>query len=347
MRDARRGARQTAYQVLVAGTPEKLAAQQGDLWDSGRVESDQSTQIVYAGRPLRSRMRCYWNVRLWDADGRPTPPSEPALWTMGLLGPEDIRAKWIGCDGPMTYPAAQPGQRPPLEFNGCDWYWAPGRQDGQAKDAPPPKRFFRAVIATPKDNDIRRTQFLTAAGDDYEVFVNGKPATRFGHNVNHAPHVTDLVNLLAPGKNVVIVAVADGPASPAGLAGKLVVEYENGQRTVQPIDGSWKVLPGTGQARREMGQGRFRRFAAPRRGADRQDGRPAVGPAGRAGRQRPAPGLPAVAQGLPSQGPDPPRHALRQRAGPLSPLSQRKARRQRLFHARLDGLSETGLLPNL
>ena len=118
MHDARRGAKQTAYQVLVASTPEKLAADQGDLWDSGRVDTDQSTQVVYAGKPLRSRMRCYWKVRLWDADGNPTPFSKPALWTMGLLKPEDIQAKWIGFDGLMTYPAAQPGQRPPLEFRG-------------------------------------------------------------------------------------------------------------------------------------------------------------------------------------------------------------------------------------
>ena len=50
--DARRGAKQTAYQVLVASTPEKLAADQGDLWDSGKIPTDQSTQVVYAGMPL-------------------------------------------------------------------------------------------------------------------------------------------------------------------------------------------------------------------------------------------------------------------------------------------------------
>ena len=53
MHDSRRGAKQTAYQVLVASTPERLAAQAGDLWDSGRVAGDQSTQIVYAGNRHR------------------------------------------------------------------------------------------------------------------------------------------------------------------------------------------------------------------------------------------------------------------------------------------------------
>jgi len=58
MRDARRGARQTAYQVLVASTPEILATDEGDLWDSAKIATDQSTRVVYAGKPLRSRMRC-------------------------------------------------------------------------------------------------------------------------------------------------------------------------------------------------------------------------------------------------------------------------------------------------
>ena len=43
--DIPRGVRQTAYQMLVASTPELLARDQGDLWDSGKVASDRSTQI--------------------------------------------------------------------------------------------------------------------------------------------------------------------------------------------------------------------------------------------------------------------------------------------------------------
>ena len=66
-----RGQKQTAYQVLTAATPEALAKDQGDFWDSGRVASDQSIQLEYAGKPLTSRMRCHWKVRVWDRE-RPT-----------------------------------------------------------------------------------------------------------------------------------------------------------------------------------------------------------------------------------------------------------------------------------
>src|SRR4051794_7576819 len=62
----RRGARQAGYRVLVASTPEKLASAEGDLWDTGYVESDQTAHIVYAGLPLVSRLVCYWTVHVWD-----------------------------------------------------------------------------------------------------------------------------------------------------------------------------------------------------------------------------------------------------------------------------------------
>jgi alpha-L-rhamnosidase len=61
-----RGLKQTAYQVLVASTPELLAKDQGDLWDSGKVASDQSVQVEYIGKALASAQACYWKVRFWD-----------------------------------------------------------------------------------------------------------------------------------------------------------------------------------------------------------------------------------------------------------------------------------------
>jgi alpha-L-rhamnosidase len=105
MTSTRRGEKQTAYQLLVASTPDRLAKQQGDLWDSGKVTSDQSAQIEYAGKALHSRMQCYWTVRTWDRDGKPSAWSKPALWSMGLLEPADWSAKWIAAP-PVTQPSA-------------------------------------------------------------------------------------------------------------------------------------------------------------------------------------------------------------------------------------------------
>src|SRR3990170_8242724 len=81
---SQRGERQTAYRVLVATGHENLEREFGDLWDSGRVDSDRSAHVVYQGAALRSRMSCPWKVRVWDANGTPSDWSETAFWTMGL-----------------------------------------------------------------------------------------------------------------------------------------------------------------------------------------------------------------------------------------------------------------------
>jgi alpha-L-rhamnosidase len=87
---------QKAYQILVASSEEKLKAGEGDLWDSGKVASDQSAQIPYQGQTLSSRQHCYWKVRVWDKNGEASGYSDPATWEMGLLSPSDWKATWIG-----------------------------------------------------------------------------------------------------------------------------------------------------------------------------------------------------------------------------------------------------------
>ena len=67
-----RGQKQTAYQLLVASSPEKLKRNNGDLWDTGKVQSDQSIHHIYAGKPMESGMHSYWKVMIWDENGRVT-----------------------------------------------------------------------------------------------------------------------------------------------------------------------------------------------------------------------------------------------------------------------------------
>ncbi|HSY18292.1 MAG TPA: family 78 glycoside hydrolase catalytic domain [Candidatus Acidoferrales bacterium] len=91
----RRGEMQTAYQVMVASSLQLLDQDKGDLWDSGKVPSDESSQIAYAGQPLVSREGCFWKVRTWDRDDKTGEWSPVAQWSMGLLQPADWSAKWI------------------------------------------------------------------------------------------------------------------------------------------------------------------------------------------------------------------------------------------------------------
>src|SRR6185437_15373922 len=91
-----RGQKQTAYEILAASTENNLSRDDGDLWDSGKVNSDESIQIPYAGKPLNSSEQVFWKIRVWDANGNISDWSKTATWTMGLLNDTDWRAKWIG-----------------------------------------------------------------------------------------------------------------------------------------------------------------------------------------------------------------------------------------------------------
>jgi alpha-L-rhamnosidase len=96
--------KQTAYRLIVASSKNILEKNEGDLWDSGKVKSDQSIQIEYNGKPLESGMTCYWKVRVWDKEDRPSQWSQPAKWSMGLLNPTDWSAEWIGSPDSITAP---------------------------------------------------------------------------------------------------------------------------------------------------------------------------------------------------------------------------------------------------
>jgi hypothetical protein len=90
-----RGEVQTGYQILVASSTNLLAKNEGDLWDSGRVNSDQTLGVNYNGKSLTSARQVFWTVRVWDKSGHASAWSAPASWTMGLLNPADWQAKWI------------------------------------------------------------------------------------------------------------------------------------------------------------------------------------------------------------------------------------------------------------
>ena len=77
-----------------SGGPERGTLQEGHdlVWSTGRVASDESTQIAYGGPAPSSRERLYWQVRVWDGGGRASPWSDPAFWEMGLLQASDWQA---------------------------------------------------------------------------------------------------------------------------------------------------------------------------------------------------------------------------------------------------------------
>ncbi|MGA9070312.1 MAG: family 78 glycoside hydrolase catalytic domain [Terracidiphilus sp.] len=98
--DSASGARQSAYEVQVASREELLASGKADVWQSGRVESSQSLNVRYAGAALQPSTRYFWQVKIWDAAGKPYPVSAASWWETGLLKQENWRGQWIGFETP-------------------------------------------------------------------------------------------------------------------------------------------------------------------------------------------------------------------------------------------------------
>jgi len=79
------GDRQKAYQILVASSNERLGQDEGNVWNSGRVESARSVAVEYAGRPLERDTLYHWKVRTWNKDGLPGAYSQPQTFRTGTL----------------------------------------------------------------------------------------------------------------------------------------------------------------------------------------------------------------------------------------------------------------------
>ena len=223
-----RNLRQGAYQVLVASTPERLARDEGDLWDSGRVASEQSLNVVYAGRPLATSRRCHWKVRAWEAaDASVSSPwSAPGRWIMGVVRPEDWKAKWIG---------AHASTRPDCDLAGAQWIWA-GDAEGLEKAAAG-QRYFRKVFDAPQDVGDGPVLLALTADDRYEVFLNGQSATKtWGHlNDWRWMRFIDVSAFVKSGRNLIAVVVVNDHPGPTGLLA--VLKFAGGGAV--PTDASW------------------------------------------------------------------------------------------------------------
>lgn len=232
---ATRGQKQTAYRILVASEFENLAKDKGDLWDSGKVASDESVHIEYAGKQLASGVEVFWKVRVWDRDGRESAWSQPAMWSMGLLKPADWKGKWIGSPTDREYAAKNKKYEP----------------------APMFRKAFRI------EKPVRRATAYICGLGYYELRLNGKkvgdsvldPAfTRYDRRALYVTH--DVTSQLARGTNALGVILGNGwfnytvdaawyfdeaawRAWPKMLL-KLEIEFTDKTTQIIVSDGTWK-----------------------------------------------------------------------------------------------------------
>jgi alpha-L-rhamnosidase len=227
----RRGARQSAYQVLAASSAERLQADQADLWDSGRVESDQSLHVVYEGKPLVSRQRVWWKTRVWDEQGEMA-ESAPAWWEMGLLAREEWVGEWIG--------SALVGS--PQTSMPCPYLRRAFSLEAPARTA---RLYITALGLFEASLNGRRI------GDD--AFTPGW--TDYHQRLQYL--VYDVTDLLTPGANALGVILADGWycghiefrgrqrwGDRPKLLAQLMIEGTDGSLQTIATDGRWKTSVG-------------------------------------------------------------------------------------------------------
>jgi alpha-L-rhamnosidase len=107
-----RNQRQTAYQIVASDQEKLLADNSGNLWDTGKIISNETVNIPYRGKALTSMLKIFWKVRVWDASDHPSEWSDVAFWEMGYLKTTDWKAKWIGMVEDQYPDSAQTGPAP-------------------------------------------------------------------------------------------------------------------------------------------------------------------------------------------------------------------------------------------
>ena len=217
---------QTAYEIQVSDGPDGGAP----IWNSGKVQSDQSLYIPYGGPAVKSGQKYFWRVRIWDNKGRGGTWSKAASWQMGLLTPGDWKAQWI------KLAREDPSQPSPL---------------------------FRTTF-TARSAVASATVYITAHGL-YEAQLNGQRVgdafltpgwTSYNKRLQYQAY--DVTNLVHPGKNAAGAMLGSGwyrgyvgfegqrnvYGNELSLLFQLVIRYKNGRSDTVCSDGSWKSATG-------------------------------------------------------------------------------------------------------
>ena len=183
-----KGQCQSAYQIVAAASLRDLEKGDHKLWDTGKVSSDQTIQVPYQGQPLKAFSKCFWLVRVWDKNDKPSQWSETAFFTIGPLEYSDWKAEWIG---------------------------TPPEDEKTARSVIPPSPLLRRSFKS--DDDIECAYLYVTSMGDYEIRLNGDKVsdrllspewTDFQKRVQYQTY--DVSKMLQSGENVLGAMLGDG-----------------------------------------------------------------------------------------------------------------------------------------
>lgn len=223
---------QTAYEIRVARLKNDVLRGTNLIWSSGKVESDQSLDVIYEGPALKSMERVYWQVRIWNNKNKATSWSAPAFWETGILDTNLWSASYIGMN------------------------------DFTVEKKSHPSQYYRKEFQT--DKTVKSAKVYATALGLYELYLNGKKVgndlftpgyTSYNHRLQYQTYdVTDMLQK----NNVIGAIVGDGwyrgnigwkgdfafYGKQLGLLVQLQVEYTDGTSDTVVTNGGWKASYG-------------------------------------------------------------------------------------------------------
>lgn len=250
MESPERNQMQSAYRILVSASQDSLNKEIGDYWDTDKITSDQSVNIRYEGKTLKSRDKLYWKVKTWNAEDEASNWSAPAKWQMSLMKQSDWKARWIGMAedeaplSPKTHPA--PYFRHKIDID---------KDVKSAKVFVSGLGYYELYLNTSKVGD----HVLAPAQTNYDkralpkilYHYDDQSTTRVFYNT------FDITEQLNIGKNAIGMVLGNGwynqrdrrvegdlwYATPR-LIFQLEIEYTDGEKELITSNDNWKVTTG-------------------------------------------------------------------------------------------------------
>ncbi len=244
---------QSAYQILVSSSEEKLKKDNGDIWSSGKVVSNKNLQITYSGTPLKNESKYFWKVKVWNQKDKASSWSKTASFR---IAPSALNPIWIGA---ITKADSHLPE-------GRNYHTATFNKEKKASLINASDSLSRRSIMLRKpfsvNKEIKEAVVYVSGLGHYELTINGK---KIG-NSEFAPLWTDYdktVNFntyeltadqLKKGENVIGVLLGNGMYNtlaeryskfyvsfgPPTLFFKMKVIYKDGSEEIIKSDASWK-----------------------------------------------------------------------------------------------------------
>ncbi len=242
---------QKACQIITGTDSLKIAKGTGDLWDSGKVLSGESINVLYSGKPLKSGTKYFWKVRIWDESNRVSQWSPIASWQMGLFSASDWKgAQWISYEKLDSSLCLVPG----IHGNGDNL-----KEKAIKRPVIP---MFRKSFQSNKE--LHSATLSISGLGHYEAYINGKKVSDSflspgwtDYDQTALYNTYDVTSMLHKGENVLGAIVGNGfyninreryrklviSYGMPEMKAHLKLNFSDGSSETIVSDQSWKTSP--------------------------------------------------------------------------------------------------------